>query len=942
MEIPQIKQQLEITTLAEHLNIQINTKTKRALCPFHPDKIPSLQFSKDKQIATCFSSNCNAGTMDVISLTEKKLNLSTHEALNYLTELITNQAPTLVQSDRIEPSRNVVEVNNKKQTPMIESPTLISSQDQINTFKEVFKTFETAFLASSPAKNYAKQRMLNIKTLTIGYNAGTLHHGELNNTELINTYQELGLLNKTNSGYASFGLASLVFGLRDKQNNVTGMYFRAVEPRPSKFKNRKFEKHLYLKNRTGLYPNYPSPNTQKIILTESIIDAATLQSYPEALEGYEILALYGTNGLTTEHIHALQNWTSSGVEKEEIILFFDGDSAGTQANKKHSTYLQDLFPDLKISIVETLEDEDINSLAQAHKPEIFTKLLKERITFKPKIVVKQASSETVSSSGQMPNSVEQSSNLTEQSSSKAEQSSSKVEQSSSKVERSSSLVEMKANGLNTTNPNKITYQTDTATYYIKGGIRKDLDSLKVTLVIEHLEYKSKSRNKLDLYEDKQTEKIARESAEKLGLRADLIEFDLNTLTDLLDEYRESTTLQNNEEKKEVIIPKEQKDKCFKFLKSKKLLFNINDLIGKSGVVGEENNRLFLFGIASTYKMENTLHALIQGSSGSGKTHLLATIMDFMPPEDTINLTRVTESSFYNYGEHDLSNKLIGMEDFDGLEEKAELAFRELMSKGEISSSTSGKNEHTGQISAYVKTVFGPIASLSATTKGEIYEDNMSRCFLISVDESLEQTQRIIKYQNSRAAGLIDTNKTKENRDFLRDCIRLLKPLDVINPYANRIDLPSEAHKIRRLNELFQSYVKQMTLLNQYQRKKDVQGRLITDKQDVRTAVEIMFDSIILKVDELDGSLRLFYESLKNYVLQKSKEYEFTRREIRQEINISNTQLHRFFNQLIDLEYIYKSSGYDNKGHKYKIAYWDNMQAVRNRIKQDLNKQIDKL
>jgi len=912
MEIPQIKQQLEITTLAEHLNIQINTKTKRALCPFHSDKTPSLQFSKGKQIATCFSSNCNAGTMDVISLTEKKLNISTHEALNYLTKLITNQAPS----------------NNKKQTPMIESPTLISSQDQINTFKEVFSYFETAFLASGSAQSYAKQRMLNIKTLTIGYNAGTFHHGELNNTELISTYQKLGLLNKTNSGYTSFGLASLVFGLRDKQNKVTGMYFRAVEPRPSKFKNRKFEKHLYLKNRTGLYPNYPNPNTQKIILTESIIDAATLQSYPEALEGYEILALYGTNGLTSEHTLAL----SQLVNLEEIILFFDGDNAGTQANKKHSVYLQDLFPSVKISIVETLEDEDINSIAQAHdlsrdngKPEIFTKLLKERTVFKPKTLVKQASSETVSPSERL---------------------SSKREQSSRSYEKEKNSL---PNGLITSNPNKITYQTDTAKYYIKGGIRKDLDSLKVTLVIEHNEYKSKSRNKLDLYEDKQTDKIARESAEKLGLRADLIEFDLNTLTDLLDEYRESTALTNSEEKREVIIPKEQKDKCFKFLKSKKLLFNINDLIGKSGVVGEESNRLFLFGIASTYKMENTLHALIQGSSGSGKTHLLATIMDFMPPEDTINLTRVTESSFYNYGEHDLSNKLIGMEDFDGLEEKAELAFRELMSKGEISSSTSGKNEHTGQISAYVKTVYGPIASLSATTKGEIYEDNMSRCFLISVDESAEQTQRIIKYQNSRAAGLIDTKKGKEIRDFLRDCIRLLKPLDVINPFANRIDLPSEAHKIRRLNELFQSYVKQMTLLNQYQRKIDLQGRLITDKQDVRIAVEIMFDSIILKVDELDGSLRLFYERLKEYVQAKSKgsrsvgtSYEFEQREIRQEFRVSKSQMQRHINNLLELEYITKTYVSARNTFHYKIAYWDNMDALRSRIKQDLYKQIDKL
>ena len=500
------------------------------------------------------------------------------------------------------------------------------------------------------------------------------------------------------------------------------------------------------------------------------------------------------------------------------------------------------------------------------------------------------------------------------------------------------------------NPNKISYITETAAYYIKGGIRKpagrsgwDLDSLKVTLVVEHLDTKTKSRNKLDLYEDKQTERIARESAEKLNLRADLIENDLNRLTDLLDEYRDQAMPgDHNEEPKKVILTGEVKEQCLSFLRKPNVLKQVNHLIGKSGVVGEENNRIFLFGIASSYKMQDTLHALIQGSSGSGKTHLLATIMDFMPPEDTISLTRVTESSFYNYGKYELQHKLIGMEDYDGLEEKAELAFRELQSKGMISSSTSGKNEHTGEISGFIKEVYGPIASLSATTKGEIYEDNMSRCFLVAVDESHEQTLRIIKYQNDKAAGLIDKQKEKEIREFLRNCMRLLQPYEVVNPFANKIDLPKEAHKIRRLNDLFQSYVRQVTILNQYQRQKDNKGRLVCDKEDVKTAIEIMFDSIILKVDELDGSLRDFYEKLKKYVLDKGKEYEFTRLEVRQSLKVSKTQQHSYMNQLLDLEYLQQMGGYANRGFKYKIQYWDNNEKLRSDIRTYLNKQIEAL
>ena len=85
MKITEIKNSLEITQVAEQLGIRIG-KGDKAQCPFHPDKTPSLQFSKEKQIATCFSSNCNLGTVDVIGLAERQLQKNTHETLNYLKE----------------------------------------------------------------------------------------------------------------------------------------------------------------------------------------------------------------------------------------------------------------------------------------------------------------------------------------------------------------------------------------------------------------------------------------------------------------------------------------------------------------------------------------------------------------------------------------------------------------------------------------------------------------------------------------------------------------------------------------------------------------------------------------------------------------------------------------------------------------------------------------
>lgn len=171
-------------------------------------------------------------------------------------------------------------------------------------------------------------------------------------------------------------------------------------------------------------------------------------------------------------------------------------------------------------------------------------------------------------------------------------------------------------------------------------------------------------------------------------------------------------------------------------------------------------------------------------------------------------------------------------------------------------------------------------------------------------------------------------------------------MEVINPYADRVQLPPQAHKIRRLNELYQSFVQQITLLHQYQRKQDSKGRLVAQREDLQQAADIMFDSIVLKVDELDGSLRHFYEQLKTYIRAQSSEhyetYSFGQREVRQALHVSKSQLQRYLYELVSLEYISLSGGHSNKGYRYKIVYWDSMANLKGQVKRHLQGQLDQL
>jgi hypothetical protein len=174
---------------------------------------------------------------------------------------------------------------------------------------------------------------------------------------------------------------------------------------------------------------------------------------------------------------------------------------------------------------------------------------------------------------------------------------------------------------------------------------------------------------------------------------------------------------------------------------------------------------------------------------------------------------------------------------------------------------------------------------------------------------------------------------------------IIQPCQVVNPFAEKLQLPEEAHKIRRLNDLFQCFVKMVTLLNQYQRKRDGRRRLITEVEDIETAVHIMFESIVLKVDELDGSLRQFYEKLKAWLQKLHKDHyrkvEFTQREVRQAMHMSKAQASRYLQTLLDLEYL-QATGFANKGFRYKVVYWDNYEALRNRIKDSLTMQTEAL
>jgi DNA primase/energy-coupling factor transporter ATP-binding protein EcfA2 len=918
MEIQDIKNSLTLATVLHHYNLKPD-KQHRLKCPFHDDKTPSMQVYYKTHTCYCFSSNCktHGKSLDVIDFVMFKEECNKHEAIKKAVELL-----AFVSSDK--KNKKIGEQILGGESKSSTKATIQNTDPNRSIFLEkMFTYFKNAIHNSKPAQEYLKNRCLDFQKIEVGYNSGQFHHGTRKDENLIHECLKYGLLLdlglKARTGetaYKPFGKLGVCFPLKNKENQLVSLYFRSTL-------DDKAQRHFYLKDRQGLYPSYPNPSTKTLILTESIIDCASLQSASvlerSGLLSCSLLSLFGTNGLTEEHAEAIRNLK----ELEEIIFFLNGDEPGIKAVEKYASMLKSEYPNIKITSVEVPHNEDVNSLLQSHDKEILNHLIDTRKEYTFLFSSEENSIEN-------PIEKEKSTNFTMN----------EVEMLNTNNLAERSHEHHQKNLLNVSNPHNLHYTGQAAAYYIKGFKSEQLDSLKVTLQtkIEQYFYSSK----LDLYEHKQLENYTKEAAKKLQLDKESVEGDLHQLTNLLEHYRDKQHFEKQQRKESKIqVTNQTATKCIEFLKQENLIQAFNKVIEKTGITGEETNRILLFIIASSYKMPDTLHALIQGSSGSGKTRLLKIISHLMPDEDVKRYTRVTDNSFYNQDEYFFVNKLLCFEDMDGLKEDAQLAVRELQSNEILITSTSIKDTN-GSIRGGERIVRGPIASLSCTTKGETYEDNISRCFLIAVDESREQTLRIINYQNELSAGLIDKEEQKQKTIFVQNCMRLLKSYEVINPYANKIKLPEQAHKIRRLNELYQSFVKQITLLNQYQRKQDKQGRLITEKQDLQTACDILFESIVLKVDELDGQLRGFYEKLKKYILPKGKDYEFTQREVRQFLNISKAQCSRYFYSLQSMEYITAKFTGNQRKMCYVIDFWDNYAKLRAQIKDDINKQIEVL
>ena len=501
----------------------------------------------------------------------------------------------------------------------------------------------------------------------------------------------------------------------------------------------------------------------------------------------------------------------------------------------------------------------------------------------------------------------------------------------------------KSNRLNTENPEQLIYPTEHIKVEVLGGIRLDrLDSLRVTLKLTCKDSNQALRHNLDLYNDIQVNKLIRRAAGKLELGMGAVMDTLESLTDELETYRLSEIKKNSQEDpegsgKEKELTKPEKTAALKFLKQANLMEKTSALIQQSGVVGEERNALLMYLIFTSRKRNTPLHIISLGASGTGKSHLQEKVAELIPEEDKIEITDLSENAFYYFERSALTNKLILIEDLDG----ADTAFyplRELQSKKRISK-TIVKKLSNGKTQTVQLVVEGPVSVGGCTTKEAIYEDNANRSFLIYIDDSKEQDEKIMAYQRQVSAGQINIEKEEEIKELLKNTQRCLRPIKVINPYAPYLQIPTEVFKPRRTNNHYLQFVESITFYHQHQRAEKVNQQtgepyIETTLEDIKTANDLMKEVLLRKSDMLTGACRKYFEKIKLYLIG-SKEGEvdstFTNLSIGTAFRMSTSTVKNYHYQLVNAGYLKTSKEKASKANYYQVVSYKEYEKLQTTI-----------
>lgn len=747
--------------------------------------------------------------------------------------------------------------------------------------------YERSFANAAEGRSYLEGRGLTDAGLftrhRIGFSDGSLLKALPRSGRMLEDLRALGVL--LESGKERF-LDCVVFPVLDAEGRIVTLYGRSLQGR----------RHVYLPRRsTGLFNCGAAKTYPEIVLVESVIDALSL----EMCGVRNAVSMQGTNGLSEGDVRLLKEL---GVKR--LLLLLDGDGPGRKASCELAARLSEHFSVADIPLPDGL---DPNGCLLRHGAERLAAFLS-------------------SGTGALP---------APHAPALANPHGGSVEPEGVQSPRPHAAIQ---NGC-------IRIGCGLRSYQVM-GLERGQRNLKAT--VRAGKGGKLHVDTLDLYSARMRRQFAQDVCLAFEELPETLEADMARLLAACEEAASAAPGESGpagESRAKESVPEmspAERAEAEELGRSGTLVERILADFVKCGLVGEETNKLLCYLAMTSRKMEEPLSVLILSSSGAGKTALQDAALAFCPPEDLVKLTSLSARALFYKERTSLKHKVLAIEEGAGAEE-ASYAIRNLISSDSLTSEVAVRDPQTGKLTTMSNTVEGPAAVFCTTTDPEVDPETKSRFLVTGIDESREQTRRILEFQRQRRSpeGLGDGIDTERALAVHRNFQRLLKPLKVVNPLVDKLAYSDDRLQGRRGQPQYLNLISAAAFLRQLgkeSRRHEAGGKEVlfieVDEKDVELGNRLALEILGKTLDELSIPARNLLEQIESFVegrvgelrkctpgtpMRKS-DIPFTRRELREFTGWTSTRLHIHLKELVSMEYILIDCGRGNSLQTYKLIY----------------------
>jgi signal transduction histidine kinase len=337
-------------------------------------------------------------------------------------------------------------------------------------------------------------------------------------------------------------------------------------------------------------------------------------------------------------------------------------------------------------------------------------------------------------------------------------------------------------------------------------------------------------------------------------------------------------------------------------------------------------------------LNEPLALLIVARSGAGKSALQDALCAFVPPEETVRVTRLTGQALFYKDPYSLQRKMLVIAEDEGAQ-AAVYSLRTLASDQRLSIAATRTDPNTGKLHTEHYEVYGPVVIVITTTAAEAFdEETRSRFVQLTMNESIEQTKAVLSQQRKAHTleGVLERATSEQVKRLHHNAQRLLRPLAVVNPFVEMLTYPADKLVHRREQRKYLALINSIALLHQHQReirratKGDVEIEYVeVTLSDIALANELANEVLSRALDELAPPVRGLYRELQSVYQKQAQELkckpedvQLSRRDIREATKWSDWQVRAYCQRLVEMEYLLAITNGNGKPCTYQLARID--------------------